>query len=360
MPEADQEALNASLGEATRSFLLRLLMGGIGWAAVTAVLVGIALLTAIPFGVGSSFPIVLVLPWTLLVAYWIVKPLAAARPLSAVPRIVLAVALCAVAAAAWYWTEGSDRRQFMRKLAPHHDHFTKACRQAGTRVQRRVDGVDSIVFEGVRASTTQGDLADPAFRGDVYSQFDTAHNPRESLARAFVTRIEWEERWHVPRPDEFLRYPQVEIRGEQEGKPGYFRYTDATQGSHARLNTAFVDSPASQYVVRIEDITTAEDRRHWVAGTRWTVVHQPTGEVLGESVAYAIDTLQGQTKFPGGFGNAGEPWAPWLRAGHVQYDSYKVGNACPPKDISQQRIHNLDFLRSVLVPVHQEMKLIPR
>jgi hypothetical protein len=284
-----------------------------------------------------------------------------------IPRLAYTLALAGAVLWALSWWMGTGERQrndqaaeFKQKFAAHQAYFQQLCRNAGTRVSRKVEGVDSIAFEGVRAQTARADLEDPAFRGDVYSQFDTGHNPRESLARAFLTRIEWEERWYVPRPDEFLRYPQVEIRAEQDGKPGYLRYTDATQGSNARMNQTFVEAAASQYVVRIEDVTTAEDRLHWISGTRWTVVHQPTGEVLGESLAYAIDTLQGQTKFSGGFGNAGEPWAPWLRAGHVQYDSYKVGNACPPKDIYQQRIHKLDFLKTVLVPVHQEMKLIPR
>ena len=121
----------------------------------------------------------------------------------------------------------------------------------------------------------------------------------------------------------------------------------------------FVKTPVSSYAVRIEDISTEGDREHWTAGTKWSVIDVKTSEVLGEFVAYAIDPLQGQTVFQGGFGNAGAPWAPWLRAGHVQYRTHGVQNACPEKDIYQQRLNGRDFVRSVLVPIKQEVKIIP-
>lgn len=303
-----------------------------------------------------------------MVVLWIIKPLFDLPGLSSVlARIVLSLGfLCAVLGYGWWELTSGDRQrakeesEFKARFEPHRQHFSRLCADAGTRIFRSVEGIESIAFDGVRARTARADLEDPGFVGDVYSQFDTVDNPREALARAFVTKREWEERWYVPKPDEFLRYPQVEIRGELDGQIGYFRYTDASRGSLAKLKQEFAPIAESQYVVRIQDVTTQEDRQHWIVGTKWTVVHLPTGEVLGESLSYAIDTLQGQTRFSGGFGSAGEPWAPWLRAGHAQYDTYKVGNACPRKDGYQRKTNNLDFLRTVLVPVQQEMKLIPR
>jgi hypothetical protein len=322
------------------ALLRRLVIGVFAWGLVSAVLAGWTVASALPYGGGTLTPLLSIVPWTFAVALWVVEPVARRSVAARVSCVLLVAALGAAGLLKLRWELGSGERErkreeaaFRSKFAPHRDYFSRVCEKAGVHIFREVKRVETVAFEGVRAATTREDLRDPRFRGDVYSQFDTEHDPRSLLAVALLKL-----------------YAQVEVSVAQDGRAGFARYTRSRPDGKYPLPHELVATAASSFLVRVEDISTDEDRSHWVAGSKWTVIDLGSGEVLGESTAYAIDTLQGQTSFPGGFGNAGEPWEPWRRAGHVQYDSYKVGNACPAKDVTGEQVHNLDFLRNVLFP----------
>lgn len=251
----------------------------------------------------------------------------------------------------------NERAVFVERFRPHEAYFQAVCRKAGVRVIATASNVSSVAFQAPRTNVTKNDLEDQRFRGDVYGEFDLPGpiGGEQSLVQTFLTKGEWEEQWYVPTRDEFLRYPQVEVAGDQDGKSGYFRYVDASVGSRQAFKKLFATEPQSRYLVNWEDISTPSDRQHWVAASRWTITDLKTGELMAERIGYAIDLAQGNTTY-GPTGNVGEPAPPWGRAGNVQYRHSGLANSCPAKN----RTFHLDFLRSVLVPVEQEMKVIPR
>jgi hypothetical protein len=359
----EAEDTNGAIG----SFITRLLLGAIGWAIGSVILVGITFLSAVPYGGGTTTPLYMVVPWTAAVIFWVLQPLGRLPLFSGlVSRLALFAMVFGLALGSMFWYLGSGERErtraandFNRGFEPHSTYFKKVCEKAGAKVFREVRNVEGILVYGLREKTSKGELAHKWFVGDVYSEIDTSYDPETVFVRRFLTKREWEARWHTPNQDEINRYPLVEIPAKVDGVSGFYRYTDASVKSEFKLHKEFSQQPKSAYAVRIEDISTPGDREHWIAGTKWTVVDVKTDEVLGEFVAYAMDFLQGQTVFSGGFGHAGEPRDPWLRAGHVKYSRSGLSNACPEKDIHQERLNSRDFVRSVLSPIQQDINVIP-
>lgn len=349
------------------SVVPRLIGGVIAWTLGSAALVALVALSSIPYGGGPIAPLYLVIPWTFAVIYWAMKPLGRLPSRSApiTVFIVSTVASSAVIGGIYWWLGGGERarahaaRDFQKAMEPQSDYFGKLCASSGAKVFRQVKNVEGFAVYGLRKKTEQADLTDKKFSGDVYSQIDTSFNPEVSFVSQFLTKLEWEARWHTPDADESTRYSVIEIPAVVDGVQGFYRYTDASVRSERKSNREFVKIQTTTFAVRIEDISSAADREHWIAGTKWSVVDLAANEVIGEFVAYAMDPLQGQTVFPGGFGNAGEPWPPWLRAGHVQYRRPGVQLACPEKDVFQMKLNSRDFVRSVLVPKPQDMHIIP-
>jgi len=355
------------IGAVLGSFIGRLILGAVGWSIGSAILIGITFLSAVPYGGGSIALLYWIVPWTAVVIFFVLQPLGHLTLFHGlVRRLALFAIVFSLALGAMFWYLGSGEREqtratndFNREFEPHSSYFKKVCEKAGAKVFREVRNVEGILVYGLRERTTRGELTLNGFVGDVYTQIDTSENPEAGFVRQFLTKREWEARWHAPTYDELTRYPLIEIPAKVEGVSGFHQYTDASVKSEFKTHREFSERPKSTYAIRIEDISTPGDREHWIAGTKWTVVDTKTDEVLGEFVAYAMDILQGQTVFPGSFGNAGEPSPPWLRAGHAQYRKPGLSNACPEKNTYPNQLASRDFVRSVLYPIRQEVNVIP-
>ncbi|MBD9403931.1 hypothetical protein IB236_01240 [Acidovorax sp. ACV02] len=280
------------------------------------------------------------------------------KPVSRFVGILLVLGVWTFFANKWVTSGESQRHQEDRKYTeefrPHAAHFEMVCEQAGTKVFETAKDVKSIALQAPRGDFTTYDLWDRNFKGDVYGGFDvqSSQSAEWDLVRTFLTKKEWEQQWHVPTKEDFLRYPQIEIQGHNEGEPGFFRYLDSSVGSHQTFSKGFHHKSESRYFVKWEDISTPQDREHWVAGSKWTITDLETGTLMAERIAYAIDLYQGSTKSDS-YGNSG---LPWIRAGHIQQRRPPQDNACP----SKTPLYNLDFVRSVLKPIDQAMKVIPR
>lgn len=352
-------------GAPVEGIVTRIIIGSFAWAVGTAALVSLMFLSAIPYGGGSVAPVYLVIPWTAAVIYWALKPLDRLPFLSSSPatRLLIFAAAFGSAMSGMYWWLGSGEREkardtsaFAAAFERHSTYLKKVCANAGVKVFRRVRDVSSIVVYGIRPKADLKQLDQKDFVGDVYSEIDTSSDPVRSFLRNFLTKSEWETRSYVPSPDETNRYSLIEVPAEVDGVSGFYRYSDASVRSEFKTNREFAKTATSSYAVHIEDISSAADREHWIAGTKWSAVDVKTHELLGEFIAYAIDPLQGETVFKGGSGNG---WAPWLRAGNVEYRLHGMQNACPEKDILRQRLNSREFMRSVLEPIKQEVRIIP-
>ncbi|MBB5206401.1 hypothetical protein HNQ51_003747 [Inhella inkyongensis] len=105
-----------------------------------------------------------------------------------------------------------------------------------------------------------------------------------------------------------------------------------------------IEERSAHHGVKFEDISTREEREHWIAGSSLKVIDLESGQVLGERLGYMVDWAQGS--------RAGAR-SPWL---------FAADNACPSFDrglalrgsqpaFSAQTGQTLDFVEKVLKPI---------
>jgi hypothetical protein len=93
------------------------------------------------------------------------------------------------------------------------------------------------------------------------------------------------------------------------------------------------DKPESRFGISWEDISTPEDRKYWVAGSRLSVIDLTDKSVVAERVGYLIEA---------GFGSTAGQRRPWLAARGIGPN----GRSCPEAHDYSDRW----FLLKVLKP----------
>lgn len=231
--------------------------------------------------------------------------------------------------------------------------FKMHCATAGETVKRTVRDVDGIFLLKGRSDkinfSDQFLLDDPYgadFGGDAYfrSFLKATHEPARRYAALLKSPPAFD-------PNEPIGYDYVDT-------------ADAVNGTRYRY-TAYVDQPGKtdpkfalnyfrvvqqktpstgqipRYGVTYDDISTHDDRVHWIAGSSLKVIDLKTNEVIAERIGYMIDGSQGDTA--GGR-------SPWLLAASV---------ACPPFPgrHAYQSGQAARFVEKVLVPIRNSEKL---
>ena len=195
-----------------------------------------------------------------------------------------------------------------KKLMAQH------CQRAGERIDRTVEGVDGILLLKIRPTALNyGDqyrLDDPYGRdlgGDGYIEsFLSAHY---ELPRLYLARL-------TPPPPQTspsqvgyrfvdvvdaatsvrLRYTAtIDQPGKTNPKfsPSYYRLV---------LASAPAPEPSPRYGVTYDDISTSEDREHWIAGSSLKVIDLHENKVIAERIGYMVDPAQGEK------GGGRNPW----------------------------------------------------
>jgi hypothetical protein len=218
-----------------------------------------------------------------------------------------------------------------RRLAEAMDLFRADCRAAGeTRLRDpqggAVDGVlwmnwrEDLVFD---AFAVRARLDDPwghecgledCIARLLRVSYGAASDPDE--ARRHAVGFAWVETVD-PRAPQRYRYTagidvvhwrsgdEIEAARRSSGEePGPAVYGFALQREE-------IEAFSARYGLRWRDMSTPEDRAHWIAGGALEVVDLQSGEVIARRIGYMIDTLQG--RHPDGI-------APWL---------YAMRTACP-------------------------------
>lgn len=212
--------------------------------------------------------------------------------------------------------------------------FKQRCTSAGERIDKTVKDVDGVFLLKLRSSTinysNQFRLDDPYgsdYLGEGYiKSFLQAHHelpaiaarmkgyaftPREQFGYAFV---------EADNPSDGKRHRYTAII-EQPGlaDPQYIKdYVRVVMTSHPSN-----DQPP-RYGVTYEDISTTEDRQHWIAGSSLKVVDLQTNEVIAERIGYMMDPGQGRRGSGGGR-------SPWLIAAHTACPAFKGPNPNAPQ-----------------------------
>lgn len=94
-----------------------------------------------------------------------------------------------------------------------------------------------------------------------------------------------------------------------------------------------------RYGVTFDDISTKEERDHWIAGSSLRIIDTNTNEVIAERIGYMVDFAQGAT--PGGR----QPWT---------FAKKNVGWSCP----AFQEYGARRFVEKVLL-IHDAQPITP-
>lgn len=237
--------------------------------------------------------------------------------------------------------------------------FAERCKTAGERIAQTVDNVDGVVWMKWREKTSNADnyadqwkLNDPygqdcglegcilqllrATEGVALASPETTR--RQALRFKFVETTD-------PRDRQRYRYTAAIRSVSQTPHEVFVRHVEAT-GSGAESDGHFVAlerKPIAQFDARYgiawDDISTREDRQHWIAGSSLKVIDLQANEVIAERVGYMIDRGQGSQA---GFRS------PWLYAAYTACPAFDQSESKSPIKTSRSRAFVFKVLRTSL------------
>ncbi|MEJ8837149.1 hypothetical protein [Ramlibacter sp. AN1133] len=253
------------------------------------------------------------------------------RPRKALWALLVLSPVLAMVLTGWH-----TRSEFQDRQAEAQRLFDEHCKTAGVRIFRTVANVDSLLLMKRRPENwdtrEQYALVDP-YGTDVSG---------EGYAKSFL----WgrDKNGHVlstaPGPFGYRYVVMV------DAKPGsYTRYE--LSGRRGPAGEVEVRSSATtsvpRYGVSYEDISSREDRDHWIAGSRLFVIDTQTGELLAERIGWMFDHALGQNTA------ARDPWA---FAASKACPTFPTVNQYVPLQAGQTR----DFVERVLIPSRETSK----
>lgn len=222
------------------------------------------------------------------------------------------------------------------RLAKAQAMFAERCKTAGEKINRRVEDVEGVLLLKVRPEGVnygaQFKLDDP-YGNDLGGKAYIGSFIRGNYRTVGKSTP-------APGSPPRLGYFYVEVIDQDDGQR--YRYTGSVREVEATssiliggngqkfktssfvLDKAPAPGSAPRYGVTYDDISTPEEREHWIAGSSLKVLDLQTNEVIAERVGYMIDIGQG---------NISGGRSPWLMA---------ASHACPP------------FARNPLVPLPTE------
>lgn len=214
--------------------------------------------------------------------------------------------------------------------------FQERCKTAGEKITRTVESVDGVMWMKWREAGTndhdQFKLDDPygkdcsgeeciakLLRATKGLQLDPQRKRPYHRGYAFVESV-------VPADGKLYRFTMRLDRPFDRDPTWSESYVKP------ELEKVAISGPSVRYGITWDDLSTREDREHWIAGSSLKVVDLQTNETIASRTGYLIDTGQGDT---GGFRS---PWG-WAQS---------YGPRCPRVDV-----HAPEFAISVIQPTKQ-------
>ena len=237
--------------------------------------------------------------------------------------------------------------------------WQERCKKSGEFIHKTVEGVEGVYLVNVRTHKDNFNLgeqpADQFWLSDPYGHDSTDDRYVLNFLQGYYHRTPETKPTLAGAPPR-IGYRFVEAHDPKDGK--LYRFTGRVEEpwqldptKHLKGYTRFVldrtpiTARTLRYGVKFQDISTREEREHWIAGSSLKVIDLETGEVLGERVGYMVDWAQGS--------RAGAR-SPWL---------FAADNACPGFDrglalrgsqpaFAAQAAQTLDFVEKVLKPLN--------
>ncbi len=240
--------------------------------------------------------------------------------------------------------------------------FDLRCSSAGEFIYRTAENVDGVFLLKLREKRSSfseqfsmddpygPDLSGGGYIMNFLKGFHEAKRNPAKVPRGY-TYVEAFDRYDgrqyrytgyqkiVGRKDTMAPNVRINIKNDPEYDLNVYDYA---------LDRVAIKSPRSKYGVTYADISTDEDRRNWIAGSRLQVIELSTKSVLAERIGYMMDPGQGAS---------GGGRSPWLIA---------AGYACPGFGADGQRTYGLPgatasrvnqtirFVEKVLIPSQAE------
>jgi hypothetical protein len=195
------------------------------------------------------------------------------------------------------------------KLSAAMAHFEMRCKTAGEKITRTVENVEGVVWMRWRERQSAADEDDQFKLNDPLGRDCTGEACIEQLLRLetktgrFQQEVEQRKNGYQfvesidPAESGSHRYVGAMVpRWSTEGVEKYRRENskdipdDAYWFKHERRP---IEHETARYGIVWSDISTREDREHWIAGSSLKVVDLQDNEVIAERIAYLIDTGQG-------------------------------------------------------------------
>lgn len=194
--------------------------------------------------------------------------------------IALALATMGLAAAvvASHYVQKTRNEQFARDA---WTHFSTRCKNgSGEHVYETFPHVNSVVVLKALPPASDRDLSDQFWYGDPYSNATPAKDRAERLASTLLGAVRFAA-------GQSQGFDFVEMLAPGESGSEFVRIKLASD--YANLTRQRTSSLASRFAAVWEDISTPEDRKYWVAGSRLRIIDLLTESLVAERVGFVIE-----------------------------------------------------------------------
>ncbi len=236
----------------------------------------------------------------------------------------------AVAIAAFSYLPGKAMIERHRRDAYANEawaYFKKLCdEKSGEKIYKTYSGVKSVLVVKPLPPATDNDLYDQFWYGDPYSNATPWDRRGEQKAGTFIGQQEFID----GRGEIGFEFFEQEIT-TNDGKA--FQRVEPSQVPPYFVSKSPVQKPASRFGVSWEDISTSDDRKFWVAGSRFRVIDLIDKSIVAERIGFFIEA---------GFGSTAGQRTPWLT-------SRGPSTTCPP--LNNRTYEDRWFILKVLNPI---------
>lgn len=210
-------------------------------------------------------------------------------------------------------------------------YFKNKCEtEAGEKIYKTYTGVKSVLVVKPLPPATEKDLYDQFWYGDPYSSDISLPNRGEYHASTLIRNQEFVD----GRGNIGLEFFEQRIKGDggqvlveqvkPSGTPPYF------------ISKSIIQKTVSRFGIEWEDISTPEDRKYWVAGSRLKILDLIDNSIVAKRIGYFIEA---------GFGATAGHRRPWQ-------SSRGAGTTCPA--ITNRDFTDRWFVLKVLKPSEEK------
>jgi hypothetical protein len=177
-------------------------------------------------------------------------------------------------------------------------YFKKLCdEKSGEKIYKTFTGVKSVLVVKPLPPASDKDHFDQFWYGDPYSA--SATSVRTDLA---ASTLAWSD-GPISRTERGCGFDFVESVTANQGDPErkFVKYS-YPKGARTHISEP-IDSTVSRFGISWEDISTPDDRKYWIAGSRLRVIDLSDNSIVAERIGYFIEA---------GFGSTAGQRRPWL------------------------------------------------